>query len=190
MINLKISWIRPLFQNFRVDLISRISAVPIFRRIKCRGNSRIWPKNTKSAKFYANKVFSSFIFKEYWCRWHWKRRGFSRLVFIDEECENLRVVIEGKEVTRIVKRSQWFYKPIDVYSVINTKGKIVSSIRMWNNVNQISMIFLAIWFLLWVGSKQFEEGNHLDLILSRADRNCCTMENLRDFSSALNEIFQ
>ena len=65
-------------------------------------------------------------------------------MFIDEECENLRVVMEGGKLTRIVKRSQWFYKPIDVYSVINTKGKIVSSIRMWNNVNQISMIFLAI----------------------------------------------
>ena len=34
MINLKISRIRPLFQNFHEDLISRISAVPIFRRVK------------------------------------------------------------------------------------------------------------------------------------------------------------
>ena len=44
MINLKISRIRPLFQNFRGVLISRISAVPIFRGINFRGNSRSWPK--------------------------------------------------------------------------------------------------------------------------------------------------
>ena len=36
MINLKVSRIRPLFHNFRGDLISRISAVPIFRGIKFR----------------------------------------------------------------------------------------------------------------------------------------------------------
>ena len=56
MINLKISRIRPLFQNFRENLISRISAVPIFCGIKFRGNSQIWPKNAKSAKFNPNKV--------------------------------------------------------------------------------------------------------------------------------------
>ena len=56
MINLKISRIRPLFQNLRGDLISRISAVPIFRGIKFCGNSRIWSQNAKSAKFNPNKV--------------------------------------------------------------------------------------------------------------------------------------
>ena len=56
MINLKISQIRPLFQNFRGHLISWISAVPIFREIKFRRNSRIWPKSAKSAKFNPNKI--------------------------------------------------------------------------------------------------------------------------------------
>ena len=51
--------IRSLFQNFRGHLISRISAVPSFRGIKFRGNSRIWPKNTKSAKFNPNKVIDA-----------------------------------------------------------------------------------------------------------------------------------
>ena len=37
MINLKISRIRPLFQNFCEDWISRISTVPIFDGIKFRG---------------------------------------------------------------------------------------------------------------------------------------------------------
>ena len=44
MINLKISRIRPLFQNFREDLILRISAVPIFHGIKFHGNLWTWPK--------------------------------------------------------------------------------------------------------------------------------------------------
>ena len=55
-INLKISRIRPPFQNFCGDLISRLSEEPIFRGIKFRGNSQIWPKNAKSAKFNPNKV--------------------------------------------------------------------------------------------------------------------------------------
>ena len=51
-------------------------------------------------------------------------------MFIDEKCENPRVVIDGGELTRNIRRSQSFYKPIDVYTVTNTKGQIVFSIRM------------------------------------------------------------
>ena len=61
MINLKISRIRPLFQNLRGDLISRISALPIFRAIKFCENSRIWSQNAKSAKFNPNKVLDKGI---------------------------------------------------------------------------------------------------------------------------------
>ena len=75
-------------------------------------------------------------------------------MFVDEECENLsRVVIDGGELTRKNRRNQSFYKPIDVHSVTNTRGKIVSSISMWNIVNQVSMIFLVVYILLWVKSK-------------------------------------
>ena len=56
VISLKISRIRPLFLNFCGDLISRISAVPIFHRINFRGNSWIWPKIAKFAKFNPSKV--------------------------------------------------------------------------------------------------------------------------------------
>ena len=56
MINLKISRIRPLFQNFRGDLISRISVVPTFCGIKFRGNSRNLAKKSEIAKFNPNKV--------------------------------------------------------------------------------------------------------------------------------------
>ena len=34
------------------------------------------------------------------------------------------------------RRSQTFYKPIDVHSLINAIGESISSIRMWNIVNK------------------------------------------------------
>ena len=60
MKSLKTLRIRPLFQNVRGDLISRISAVPIFRGIKFCGNLWIWPitrnpPNLIPAKFNPNK---------------------------------------------------------------------------------------------------------------------------------------
>ena len=35
------------------------------------------------------------------------------------------------------RRRQMFYKPIDVYCVINVVGKIISSISMYNIGNQL-----------------------------------------------------
>ena len=35
------------------------------------------------------------------------------------------------------RRSELFYKPIDAHSVTDAKGEIVSSISMWNIVNQL-----------------------------------------------------
>ena len=51
-------------------------------------------------------------------------------MFIDEECENLNVFVDGVELTINVdkKRSQAFYKLIDVHSVINFIGESISSI--------------------------------------------------------------
>ena len=65
--------------------------------------------------------------------------NLARLVLIDEECENLKVVVDGGELTRNVtkRRTQMFCKPIDVHSVTNAIGEIVSSISMWNIVNQL-----------------------------------------------------
>ena len=39
----------------------------------------------------------------------------------------------------IKKRSQTFYKAIDVHSVRNVLGEVISSISMWNIVNQLGM---------------------------------------------------
>ena len=57
-----------------------------------------------------------------------------RLMFINEEFGNLKVVVDNRELTRIITepRSQ-FYKPIDVNSVTNAIEEI-----------EVSMIFLAV----------------------------------------------
>ena len=61
-----------------------------------------------------------------------------RIVFIHEECGNLKVLVDGRELTGNInkKRSLAFYKLIDVHSVINVIEESISSIRMWNIVNQ------------------------------------------------------
>ena len=41
------------------------------------------------------------------------------------------------------KRSQTFYKPVDAHSITNTIGEGISSIIIWNIVNQVRMIFLV-----------------------------------------------
>ena len=41
-------------------------------------------------------------------------------------------------------RSQSFYKPTDVHSVANSKGEIVSSISLWDIVNQFKHDFPAV----------------------------------------------
>ena len=53
-----------------------------------------------------------------------------RIVFIHEECENLKVFADGGELTGILtnSRSQAFYKLIDVQSVTNVIGESISSI--------------------------------------------------------------
>ena len=66
--------------------------------------------------------------------------------------------------------SQKFYKPIDIHSVTNAIDKI-----------EVSMVFLGSTFL-WEGSKYISDRanrNHLDLVLGRRNRGCCTMDNLR-----------
>ena len=60
------------------------------------------------------------------------------------------------------------------------------------------MIFHVVRFFLWVGSKYLKgrnlssdqmNGNCLNLIFARCDRNCCTMEKIRCPNSSVNEKF-
>ena len=62
-----------------------------------------------------------------------------RFVFIDEECENSAVVKMVESVLEVLtkRRSQTFYKNIDIHSVTNAIGESISSISMWNIVNQL-----------------------------------------------------
>ena len=51
------------------------------------------------------------------------------------------------------RRSQSFYKPVDVHSVTNAKGGIVSSISMWNIVNQLGKHNISCGLIFLVGRK-------------------------------------
>ena len=57
----------------------------------------------------------------------------------DEECGNVKVVVGGGNLTTNInkKKKPDVYKPIDVYSVKNAIDESISSIIMWNIVNQI-----------------------------------------------------
>ena len=61
-----------------------------------------------------------------------------RIVFINEEWGNLKVFVDGGELTRYInkERSQALYKLTDVCFVTNVIGESISSIQMWNIVNQ------------------------------------------------------
>ena len=60
-----------------------------------------------------------------------------RLVFIDEECGNLKAVVDSLLETLTKRKSQTFYRHIDLHSVTNAIGKVISSISKWNIVNQL-----------------------------------------------------
>ena len=68
-----------------------------------------------------------------------------RVVFIDEECGNLKVVINGGNLTiNINGRSQTFYERIDLQSVTNAVGKGISSISKWNIVYLFIYLFIYL----------------------------------------------
>ena len=51
-----------------------------------------------------------------------------RVGFIDEVSGNLKVVIDGGDITRNIRKRQTFYRPIDVHSETNAVGESISSI--------------------------------------------------------------
>ena len=62
-------------------------------------------------------------------------------VFIDKKCENLIVVNDGGELTQNINQKKKFclflIVYIDIHFVINAVGESVSSVTMWNIVNQL-----------------------------------------------------
>ena len=88
--------------------------------------------------------------------------------------------------------------PMHLHSVKIAIDESVSSVSMWNIVNQLGKHY---FFVLWLDfsngkvlnlkeRKLFPDQinrNHIYLILGRRDRNCCTMENLTCLNSSVNE---
>ena len=61
-----------------------------------------------------------------------------RLELIDEECKNLRIVNDGGEITGNIyqKKLGILHQSTDVHYLTNAVDEIISSITMWNTVNQ------------------------------------------------------
>ena len=59
-----------------------------------------------------------------------------RIVFIRKECGKYSLTVESLPEILTNRRSQAFYKLIHVYSMTNVIGQSISSIRMWDIVNQ------------------------------------------------------
>ena len=62
-----------------------------------------------------------------------------RIVFIHENVRTLKYLWTVEGLLKILtnrRRSQAFFKLIGAHSVTNVVGEGISSIRMWNNVNQ------------------------------------------------------
>ena len=69
--------------------------------------------------------------------------------------KNVKILKQSLMVERLLeiltkRRNESFYKPIDVHSVTNFKGEIISSISMWNSVNQLRKhdFFCGLVFLM------------------------------------------
>ena len=67
-----------------------------------------------------------------------KLEGFLRELCFDEECGNLKVVVESLLETVTGRRSQAFYRHIDLHSVTNVVCENISSISKWNIGNQLN----------------------------------------------------
>ena len=107
--------------------------------------------------------------------------GLPRSVFINEECENRKVVNDGGELTRDINqnKSDVSQKTVDVYSVIKS-GESISSITMHNIVNQLRKRDFAYGSAVnsLKGRKFFSDQmnrNRFDPIPARCDWNCFTM---------------
>ena len=70
-----------------------------------------------------------------------------RLLLMNEECANRKVIslmLESLLEILIKRRSQTFYKPIDVHSVTNAIGEGISSISISIIVNQSGKFFFLV----------------------------------------------
>ena len=91
------------------------------------------------------------------------------------------------------RTSQAFYNLMDGHSVTNVTGESISSIRMWNIINQLGRydFFSCESVVNNLEEKKIPaqlNTNRSDSILTRCYWNCSTMENLRCLNSALSAV--
>ena len=110
-----------------------------------------------------------------------------RLVFIDEECEIIVVVNDCGELTRNIdqkKKQDVLQQSIHVHYLINAVDECISSITMWNIVNQLGKHDFSYASMVnnLKDRKLFSHQmcrNCFDVVLTRCGWNCPTMQNLR-----------
>ena len=116
-------------------------------------------------------------------------------MLINEECVNLKVVVDGGELTKNINQMK---KPdvlqaCSIHSMTNAIGESISSIRIWNIVNKVGKYDFSCGSVVnnlterQLFSDQMNR-NHFDLILARRYWNLSTKENLRWLDSVVNEM--
>ena len=81
------------------------------------------------------------------------------------------------------RRKQTFCKPVDVHSVVNAIGESISSISIWNTVNQLGKYDFSFGSVVnnlkerQLFSDQINK-NRFDLVLARRYLNFSTTENI------------
>ena len=105
-------------------------------------------------------------------------------------------MVENAKETSTKRRSQTFYKSMDVQSVTNAMDDSVPSIYTQNIVNQLGKHDFYCGQIVLPDS---QEGwkiflgqinkNYLELIPGMRNKNCCTTENLRCHNFAVTETF-
>ena len=113
------------------------------------------------------------------------------LVLINEKCGHPKVVADVGELSKNINQEnksgvlQACRCPL--HSVINAIGKTISSISIWNIVNQLGKYNFSCRPVVNKLEDQINR-NRFDLILARLYWNCPTIENLRCLNFDANEI--
>ena len=84
-----------------------------------------------------------------------------RLLFIDEECENLIVVNDGWELTRNINQKKKSDNiQLDAHYLTNAVGESISPITMWNIMNQLGKHdFSCVWVVNNLKDRIFFSSN-------------------------------
>ena len=111
-----------------------------------------------------------------------------KTVFIDQECWNLKVIVDGGELIRnINKKKPDILQAYKCPLCWHATGESIFSTSKWNILNQSGKDDFSCGQAAdnFRGGKLFpKETNRscLDLILGKRDRSCCSNENLRILS--------